>query len=91
MDAIRPFLEKYGGIFNDLTLGTRFMWDDDFGIEYAVVNDTLIMRETFSKHSSFYYPLGENTASALSAIEEYAMKSGASVLAFGCLTETQAA
>lgn len=91
MDILRPFVERYGGVFNDLTLGTRFMWDDDFGVEYAIYRDTLIMRETFSKHSSFYYPMGENVADALKAIEEYAAKTGAKKLAFACLTEGQAA
>ncbi len=91
IDKIRPFIKRYGGIFNDLTLGTRFMWGDEFGIEYAVLNDTLIMRETYSEHSSFYYPLGKDVAGAISAIEEYAQNSGAKVLTFGCLTDGQAA
>lgn len=91
IDKIRPFIKRYGGIFNDLTLGTRFMWGDEFGIEYALVNDTLIMRETYSEHSSFYFPLGEDVAGALYAIEEYALNSGSEVLAFGCLTDEQAA
>lgn len=89
MDIVRPFFLRYGGIFNDLTLGTRFMWDDEFGIEYAIVNNTLIMRETFSEHSSFYYPMGEDIDGAISEIEEYCKKTGVSVLAFRCLTEEQ--
>ena len=91
VNAIRPYLKKYGGIFNDLTLGTRFMWGDEFGIEYAVVSDTLIMRETFSKHASFYYPLGENVAAAIDEIEKYCKNTGEGSLTFGCLTEEQAA
>ena len=90
-DILRPYFKRYGGVFNDLTLGTRFMWDDVFKAEYAIINDTLILRETFSKHSSFYYPMGEHAEKALSAIEEYAAKSGYTTLSFGCLTETQAA
>ena len=76
MEPIRPFIKKYGGIFSDLTLGTRFMWGDEFGIEYAVLNDTLIMRETFSKHASFYYPLGKDVEGAIAAIEEYCKAAG---------------
>ena len=91
IDPIRPFIKRYGGIFNDLTLGTRFMWGDEFGIEYAIYKDTLIMRETFSKHTSFYYPLGENVDAALAEIEEYCKATGEGSIAFGCLTEKQVA
>lgn len=91
MDIIRPYIKQYGGIFNDLTLGTRFMWGDEFGIEYAIIGDTLIMRETYSEHSSFYYPMGKDVESALAAIEEIAFNAGTGVLAFGCLNEEQTA
>ncbi|MEG9430009.1 MAG: GNAT family N-acetyltransferase [Christensenellaceae bacterium] len=91
MESIRPFIKKYGGIFSDLTLGTRFMWGDEFGIEYAVLNDTLIMRETFSKHASFYYPLGKDVEGAIAAIEEYCKAAGEETVTFGCLTDEQAA
>ena len=89
MDIIRPYVKKYGGIFNDLTLGTRHMWGDEFGVEYAILGDTLIMRETYSKHSSFYYPLGDNVGDAINAIEEFCKKSGSAKLTFRCLTEKQ--
>ena len=89
IDILRPFFFRYGGIFNDLTLGTRFMWGDEFGVEYAITNDTLILRETYSRHSSFYYPMGKDVDFALSEIEEYCKKTGAGVLVFRCLTEEQ--
>ncbi|MBO4252092.1 MAG: GNAT family N-acetyltransferase [Clostridia bacterium] len=89
MDILRPFIKRYGGVFNDFTLGTRYMWDDEFKIEYAVVSDTLIMRETFSRRSAFYYPLGEDISAALNAIEEYSKEAG-TPLCFGGLTEEQA-
>ena len=90
MDMLRPFIKRYGGVFNDFTLGTRYMWDDEFGIEYAVVDNTLIMRETFSTHSAFYYPVGDNPDKALAEIEEWAAKKGKTTLAFGGLTQEQA-
>ncbi|MBR0188837.1 MAG: GNAT family N-acetyltransferase [Clostridia bacterium] len=91
IDPIRPFIKRYGGIFSDLTLGTRFMWGDEFNIEYAVINDTLIMRETFSKHASFYYPLGKDVEGGIAAIEEYCKQTGEGTVTFGCLTDEQAA
>ena len=89
MDILRPFFSRYGGVFNDLTLGTKYMWGDEFGIEYAILSDTLIMRETYTEYSSFYYPMGENVNGALSAIEEYCKGTGADMV-FRCLNEKQA-
>lgn len=91
IDPIRPFIKRYGGIFSDLTLGTRFMWGDEFNIEYAVIHDTLIMRETFSKHASFYYPFGKDVEGAIAAVEEYCKQTGEGTVIFGCLTDEQAA
>ena len=90
MDMLRPFIKRYGGVFNDFTLGTRFMWDDEFNIEYSVVDNTLIMRETFSSRSAFYFPLGDNPEKALSEIEEFAKSTGQNELTFGGLTKEQA-
>ena len=90
IDIIRPYIKQYGGIFNDLTLGTRHMWGDEFGIEYAIFENTLIMRETYSEHSSFYYPVGNNVGGAVSQIEEFCKKSGIAKLTFRCLTEKRA-
>ena len=89
VDILRPFFSRYGGVFNDLTLGTKYMWGDEFGIEYAILSGTLIMRETYNGRASFYYPMGENVNIALSAIEEYCKGTGADMV-FRCLNEKQA-
>ena len=88
MDILRPFFSRYGGVFNDLTLGTKYMWGDEFGIEYAILSGTLIMRETYNGRATFYYPMGENVEGALSAIEEYCKGTGADMV-FRCLNEKQ--
>ena len=72
VEEIRPFIERYGGIFNDLTIATRFLWAKEFPVEYAVINDTLIMRENNGETSYFYYPLGKDEKTAFVEIEEYA-------------------
>ena len=91
VNLIKNYLRKYGGGFCDLTLGVKYMWRDDFKIEYAEYNDTLILRETCQDYTgAFYYPLGENAIYALEIIEEYS-KSNNLPLIFCCLDNEQAA
>ena len=89
MDILRPFFSRYGGVFNDLTLGARFMWGDEFDIKCAIVGDTLILRETYGGSTTFYYPMGKDVNGAISAVEEYCAKTGTDII-FRCLTEKQA-
>lgn len=72
VNKIKEYIARTGGIFCDLSLGVRFMWGDDFSVEYAVVNDTLILKESGPEFKDvFYFPIGSDKESALLAIEEY--------------------
>ena len=79
MDVLRPFVKKYGGEYNELTLGSRFLWGTDEKAEYAIVDNTLILRETYDEGSFFYFPIGENVAAALKEIEDYSLTHGISL------------
>ncbi len=71
---IKEYLIKYGGGFCDLSLGVRYMWRDDFVVDYAIFNHTLIMKETSPDYeNAFYYPLGRDVLGALEKIEEYSL------------------
>ena len=76
MDVLRPFISKYGGEFNELTLGSRYLWGEYEDAEYAIVHDTLILRETYEEGSFFYYPVGEDVGYALKEFEEYSKEKG---------------
>ena len=76
MDILRPFISKYGGYFNELTLGSRFLWGGFENAEYAIINETLILRETYEEGSFFYFPLGLNVSAALNEIEEFSKEKG---------------
>ena len=69
---IKDYLIQYGGAFCDLSVGVKYMWRDDFKIDYAIYNNTLIMKETSPDYeNAFYYPLGQDVLCALEQIEEY--------------------
>ena len=56
---IEPYIKQSEISFCDISLGVRFMWGDEFIIEYAIYNDTLIMKEDSPDYkNSFYYPMG---------------------------------
>ena len=76
MDVLRPFVKEYGGEFNELTLGSRFLWGSYERAEYAVINETLILRETYDEGSFFYYPIGKDPETALKEIEIYSREKG---------------
>lgn len=82
---LKKYFEKSAISFCDISLGVRFMWREDFRIEYAVYNDTLIMRETSCDYkNAFYYPMGEDVTGALNQIEEYCIKNNQPLI-FCCI------
>ncbi len=75
LSEIKEYLINYGGEFCDLSVGVKYMWRDDFIIDYAIYNDTLIMKETCPDYeNAFYYPLGKDVEGALDQIEQYCLK-----------------
>ena len=90
LEKISPFLKKFGGKFNDLTIGTRFAWDKD--AEFAVVNGTtLIMRENYGGTPFFYYPLGPDKETAFCEMEKFCIANGEAEMGFACLDDAEAA
>ena len=85
VDIIKEHIQNYGGGFCDISLGVRYMWRDDFIIDYAFYNDCLIMKETCPDYKdAFYFPLGKDIEGALSEIENYT-KSKNIPLLFCCI------
>lgn len=62
-------LEKYlnasGKGICDYTAGTVVMWRDFFDTEYAVVDDTLVLRVNYFGKRAYSFPVGNNVAAAL--------------------------
>ena len=91
VNIIKPFIMNAQPNFCDLTLGVKYMWRDDFVCEYAIFDNTLIIKESTPDYkSAFYYPIGANPTGALLEIEKYA-KNNDMPLTFCCLSNAEAA
>ncbi len=87
---IKKYINLAGGIFCDLSIGIRYMWRNEYRIEYAILNDTLIMKECGHDYDdAFYYPIGSDLEGAFSAIEEYVLANNIP-LHFCCVDNVQA-
>ena len=87
VDVIRDYAEQSEVQFCDISVGVKYMWRDDFVIDYAVYNGTLILRESCPDYKdSFYYPMGKDVSGALKEIENYC-KTENIPLSFCCLDE----
>lgn len=84
-NILTKYIDKSKTPCCDISLGIRYMWRNDFIVDYAEYNNTLIMKESSPEYTNvFYYPIGEDEIGALEKIEEYCMSRGAP-LVFGCL------
>ena len=73
VNAIKEYIETSTIAFCDITLGVKYMWRDEYVIDYCIYNDTLIMKESTSDYkNAFYYPIGKDVFGAIEKIEEYA-------------------
>ncbi len=85
VNLIKGYLEQSENAFCDISVGIKYMWRDEYLIDYAIVDDTLVMKETSNDYKDvFYYPMGKNVNLALTEIEEYAKKNNIP-LVFGCV------
>ncbi len=71
----------------DLSAGVLYMWNDVYNLNYAVFNNTLILKCNFkNKKTVFFLPLGADFDGAMLEIERYALKNKIP-LTFMCVEE----
>ncbi len=72
IEQIKDYLAQTKISFCDISLGVKFMWRNEYKIDFAIIDDTLIMKETSNDYKDvFYYPIGANEENALNLIENY--------------------
>ena len=68
---LRGYFSYTKGRACDNTVGVTFMWRDFFSTEYALYEGCAIFKVNYFGKTAFAFPLGENVAPALCAIDEY--------------------
>ncbi len=84
-----PYFKKENTYLScDYTQAEKLMWHAYFQSSYAIVDNTLIIKEIYDDNCySFYYPMGENIDHMFSLIKEYELAK-AKKLEFCCVDES---
>lgn len=83
-------MEKSHIEFCDISVGTKYMWRDEFKADYAIFDRTLILKESTKDYkNAFYYPIGENIDGAMEKIQEYCTQKNIPLL-FCCIDNERA-
>lgn len=73
LDEIASHLENNVNRFCELTPGNIYMWRNDLSTEFAIHEETLIVKKEYEKgRYAFLFPLGKNVLKALEEIDHYA-------------------
>jgi RimJ/RimL family protein N-acetyltransferase len=74
LETIRPYLAFSHERFNDYTIGSVYMWRHSYQIEFAIVEETLIVKEEYQPGKfAFLFPVGQHVEAALEAIDAYSL------------------
>ncbi len=69
---IKEFLDTAKISFCDISIGAKFMWRDEYVIDFCIDDGTLIMKEKGPDYDNvFYYPFGKNPEYGMRLIESY--------------------
>ncbi len=90
IDKISGYLSRTNIAFCDISTGAKFMWRNEYVIDFAIISDTLIMKESCSEYKDvFYYPMGKDQLLGLRQIESYCRKNFMQ-LEFCCIDDAHA-
>ena len=70
IDTMRPYFARVTKRTCDSTIGAAFIWRDFYRVEYAFLNDTLLLKIRIGECTVFAVPMGEDVPGALAALKE---------------------
>lgn len=72
-NSFKKYFEKADIQFCDFSVGECFIWRDDFITDYAIYNETLILKVSSKNFkNAFSFPMGKDIDGAITEIENYA-------------------
>ena len=83
LKKIAPIAAKSKLLCNDVSIGSFLLWNKGFDLAFAVVDDTLVVRQNVSGEPSYSYPVGKNEEGALLALAEYAKEKDIPLMIYG--------
>lgn len=90
IEILKEYLPYSKVEFCDLSIGVKYMWSEEYKIEYAVFDSTLILKEQGPDYADvFYYPMGKNVLGAIEEIEKHC-KENFLDLTFCCIDDNLA-
>lgn len=87
LKKIAPIVAKSKLLCNDVSIGSFLLWNKGFDLAFAVVDETLIVRQNVSGEPSYSYPVGKNEEGALLALAEYAKEKDIPLMIYGAEKE----
>ena len=91
VNEIKDFLLNPPAEFCDMSIGAKYIWRDEFIIDYAYIGKSLVIKESCPDYKDrFYYPFGEDAELSLTAIEAYCKNKGLPLI-FCCIDNALAA
>lgn len=68
---LAPYLEACPYLGSDYSLGCMFMWQKELNIQYAITNETFVLRFDVDNQASFSFPSGKHVEETLEELIEY--------------------
>ena len=70
-----PYIKMTVSRCSELSAGSLFMWQDGYDLQFAIFNDTLILREKIGEQFAFSWPMGEDVAGMIDELINYVRES----------------
>jgi hypothetical protein len=67
---VGPFFAYSSSVICDHTVGVTFLWRNYFQTEYAIINETLLLKVAYNGGAAFAMPLGKDPHGGIRAIKE---------------------
>ncbi len=78
-----PLIKQSPYLCNDISLGSLLMWNKGIHLQFASLNDTLIIKQDIGDEPAFSYPFGRDVHGAMQALVKYVKEQDLSLLMYG--------
>lgn len=66
-----PYIKKSKSLCSELSAGSLFMWQEGTDLEFAIWNDTLVLRQYLGEQPAYTWPMGADINGMIDMLIEY--------------------